>query len=145
MKQCLIGFFVLSLLFSCKFGTEEGYTWIKMEVSATAYNSLAYQTNSNPHITAWGDSLIPGRKYIAVSRDLIKQGLVRDTPVLIDGFEGIYWVKDKMHPRWKNRIDIYMGVDVKKARQWGRRKVTIQYGVKMDDPTTTDTKPVAEN
>jgi hypothetical protein len=50
-----------------------------------------------------------------------------------------------MHPRWKNRIDIYMGVDVKKARQWGRRKVTIQYGVKMDDPTTTDTKPVAEN
>lgn len=145
MKQCLVGFFMLVLLFSCKFGTEDGYTWKKMEVTATAYNSLAYQTSSNPHITAWGDSLVPGRKYIAVSRDLIKQGLVHDTPILIEGFEGIYWVKDKMHPRWKNRIDIYMGVDVKEARKWGRRKVTIQYGVKLDDPSKTETKPIAEN
>ena len=38
-----------------------------------------------------------------------------------------------MHPRWKNRIDIYMGLDVKKAKQWGRRKVNIKYGVKIPD------------
>ena len=124
--------FVLVLIFSlsCKYGVEEGYTWKELQVTATAYNSLAYQTSSDPHITAWGDSLIPGKKYIAVSRDLIALGLSHNTPVLIEGFDDIFWVKDKMNRRWKKRIDIYMGVDVKKAREWGRRKVSIKYGIK---------------
>ena len=124
--------FVLVLIFSlsCKYGVEEGYTWKELQVTATAYNSLAYQTSSDPHITAWGDSLIPGKKYIAVSRDLIALGLTHNTPVLIEGFDDIFWVKDKMNRRWKKRIDIYMGVDVKKAREWGRRKVSIKYGIK---------------
>ena len=133
MKQYLIGFFVISFLVACKFGADDGYTWNELRVTATAYNSLESQTSSNPHITAWGDSLIPGRKFIAVSRDLLKQGLSYNTPIIIEGFEGIYYVKDKMHPRWKNRIDIYMGLDVKKAKQWGRRKVNIKYGVKIPD------------
>ena len=133
MTRVFIGFFMLCFLTSCKRGTEDGYTWKEMKVTATAYNSLAYQTSSNPHITAWGDSLIPGKKYIAVSRDLITLGLTHNTPVIIDGFDGIYWVKDKMHYRWRNRIDIYMGVDVKKAKEWGRRKVNIKYGIKLAD------------
>lgn len=138
MTRVLIGFFMLCLVLSCKLGTEDGYTWNDLKVTATAYNSLAYQTSSDPHITAWGDSLIPGKKYIAVSRDLIKLGLTHDTPVIIEGFEGIYWVKDKMHYRWRNRIDIYMGVDVKKAKEWGRRKVNIKYGVKLPDPSQSE-------
>ena len=34
-----------------------------------------------------------------------------------------------MNKRWKNRIDIYMGTDVKAAKKWGRKKVSIKYRV----------------
>ncbi|MBC3758909.1 3D domain-containing protein [Hyunsoonleella sp. SJ7] len=108
---------------------EDKYTWQSKEVTATAYNSLSSQTDSDPNITAFGDRLNPGDKCIAVSRDLLKLGLKHNTPVKINGLEGIYFVKDKMHSRWKNRIDIYMGEDVKVARQWGRKKVSIEYGI----------------
>ena len=123
------------MVFSCKKpedSFEKKYTWHTLKVTATAYNSLAYQTNSNPHITAFGDSLKPGLRYIAVSRDLYRKGLKHNTPVKIEGFDSIYFVKDRMHYRWKNKIDIYMGVDVKAAKKWGRKKVTIAYGVLKD-------------
>jgi len=126
--------FFLLFLFSCKDDFEKQYTWHKIKVTATAYNSLKNQTDSNPHITAYGDSLKPGMKYIAVSNDLIKKGLKHDTPVKINGLEGIYFVKDRMHGRWKNRIDIYMGVDVKAAKTWGRKKVSIHYGLPKETP-----------
>ena len=121
---------------SCK-QQEESYIWQPLRVTATAYNSLASQTNGLPNIAAWGDTLTPGMKCIAVSNDLYKKGLKRNTPVKIEGFEGIYLVKDKMHSKWENRIDIYMGVDVQMAKTWGRKKVTIQYGIPL--PPTTDT------
>lgn len=108
------------------------YIWKPINVTATAYNSLRYQTSSQPNITAWGDSLLPGMKVIAVSRDLIKRGLKYNTPVMISGRAGTYFVKDKMHKRWKNRIDIYMGIDVKKAKSWGKKKVLIHYGILKD-------------
>ena len=41
-----------------------------------------------------------------------------------------------MHNRWRNKIDIYMGVDVKAAKHWGRKKVEIQYGVLINDTIT---------
>ncbi|MEH6514596.1 MAG: hypothetical protein V7734_16000, partial [Maribacter arcticus] len=85
-----------------------------------------------PAITAWGDSIKPGLKWIAVSRDLLNKGLGYNTMVKIDSFEGVYLVKDKMHSRWKNRIDIYMGENVNKAKEWGRRKITIKYAVLKD-------------
>jgi 3D (Asp-Asp-Asp) domain-containing protein len=107
----------------------EEYIWDALLVTATAYNSLAYQTDLNPHITAFGDSLKPGLKYIAVSRDLLKMGLKHNTPVKIDGLDGVYLVKDKMHPRWRKSIDIYMGEDVKAAKTWGRKRVCIEYGL----------------
>lgn len=119
---------IILLVFSCKKAPKELYNWQSLEVTATAYNSLKYQTDSDPNITAFGDSLRPGLKYIAVSRDLLKLGLKHNTPVKIDGLEGVYLVKDKMHSRWKNKIDIYMGVDVKAAKLWGRKKVCIDYG-----------------
>ena len=100
-----------------------------MIVTATAYNSTTTQTSSNPHITAYGDSIYPGLKYIAVSRDLVLKGLKHNTPVIIEGFNGIYLVKDRMHHRWRNKIDIYMGLNIKAAKEWGRRKVCIDYGI----------------
>jgi 3D (Asp-Asp-Asp) domain-containing protein len=96
-------------------------------VTATAYNSLPEQTDAEPHLAAWGDSLAPGMKVIAVSRDLIRAGLDRHTPVQIEGFPGVYLVLDKMNKRWERRIDIYMGHDIQAARAWGKRQVEISW------------------
>ena len=120
---------LLLCVFSCKNDSKKNYTWKTMEVTATAYNSVPYQTNNNPHITAFGDSLKPGLKYIAVSRDLLAMGLKHNTPVTIEGLDGLYYVKDKMHHRWKKRIDIYMGLDITAAKEWGRKKLQITYGI----------------
>lgn len=99
-----------------------------MEVTATAYNSLAVQTHrDHPTLTAWGDTLREGMKVIAVSRDLIDSGLTHNSEVRIEGFPGIYIVKDKMNMRWRKRIDIYMGLDADTARSWGKRKVNISW------------------
>jgi len=98
-----------------------------LKVTATAYNSVPSQTQGNPTVTAWGDKLVPGMKAIAVSRDLITKGLDHGTKVNIDGMPGTYRVMDKLHKRWKRRIDIYMGKDVKAAKAWGKRQVTIRW------------------
>lgn len=98
-----------------------------LEVTATAYNSLAGQTSEQPHLTAWGDRLEPGMKAIAVSRDLIELGLTHGAEVGIEGLPGKYVVRDKMAKRWSRKIDIYMGEDVQRALRWGRRKVTIHW------------------
>lgn len=127
---------VFVLLLECKQIQTSAYDWKTIEVTATAYNSLAYQTNSNPHITAFGDSLKPGLRYIAVSRNLLNEGLTHNTPVKIEGLKGTYLVKDKMNKRWHNRIDIYMGTDVKAAKKWGRRKVTISYRIEIEEDST---------
>ncbi len=126
-----MGFLALMLLGSCK-GDKEVYVWKSLEVDVSAYNSVPSQTDGLPNLAAWGDTLKPGMKCIAVSRDLIGMGLDHDTQVRIHGLEGIYVVKDKMHRRWKNRIDIYMGKNVKEAREWGRRKLLIEYRVEKD-------------
>jgi 3D (Asp-Asp-Asp) domain-containing protein len=127
------------LLASCK-QQEDKYVWHSLKVTATAYNSVASQTNSIPNLAAWGDTLTPGMKCIAVSNDLYKKGLKRNTPVKIEGFEGIYLVKDKMHSKWENRIDIYMGEDVQMAKTWGRKKLTIQYGIPVPPPIDSISK-----
>lgn len=139
--SCRIGCIaILVILLSCRDkGTQEDpYIWKPIKVTATAYNSFPSQTSfDHPGITAWGDSLIPGMKWIAVSRDLIAKGLTHNTMVKIDRMDGVYVVKDKMHGRWRNRIDIYMGVDKKGALEWGRKKVWIRYAVKKDSLSNT--------
>ncbi len=99
-------------------------------VKASAYNSVAGQTNSQPTLTAWGDELEPGMKAIAVSRDLIELGLTHSVRVTIEGLPGEYVVRDKMAARWKRKIDIYMGQDVAAAQRWGVRSVTIHWRTK---------------
>ena len=96
-------------------------------VTATAYNSVRSQTDGNPSLAAWGDQLRPGMQAIAVSHDLIQMGLGRGARVRIDGLPGEWVVLDRMHSRWRKRIDVYMGVDVQAARNWGRRQVRIHW------------------
>ena len=132
MRNRVFIVFVLVLLFNCNNGYKH-YVWLTKEVTATAYNSLAYQTSTQPNITAFGDSLKPGMKCIAVSRDLLALGLKHNTLVTINGLEGVYLVKDKMNKRWKNRIDIYMGNDIQAAKNWGRKKLQIKYRLEVND------------
>lgn len=124
---------VFLFTFSCSKTTKPNCIQKSFNVTATAYNSLAYQTSSNPNITAFGDSLIPGKRYIAVSRDLLDSGLVHNTEVKIEGFDSTFLVKDKMNRRWRKRIDLYMGIDVKKAKEWGKKKVNISYCIPVAD------------
>jgi len=136
MKLRICFFLILFIITSCKDKVGDQYVWHSLTVTVTAYNSLAYQTSADPNITAWGDSLVPGMKCIAVSRDLISLGLKHNTPVKIEGFDGVFIVNDKMNKRWKNRIDIYMDNDVKKAKKWGKRILKISYGVLQIEKNT---------
>ncbi len=102
--------------------------WNQLAVTATAYNSVPDQTTAiDPDIAAWGDRLEPGMQALAVSRDLERLGLGRGTRVRIEGLPGEWTVLDRMHRRWENKIDLYMGNDVEAARQWGKRTVTIRW------------------
>ena len=96
-------------------------------VTATAYTSCRRETDKTPYLAAWNNRLKPSVKSIAVSRDLLEMGLTNKTKVTIAGLPGTYIVLDKMNKRWKKKIDIYMGCKLKKARRWGKRKVTIHW------------------
>ncbi len=98
-----------------------------LEVTATAYTSRASETSGDPYMGAWNNTLTPGEKAIAVSRDLLKRGLANGVEVKIEGLPGVYRVRDKMNKRWKRRIDIYMGNDLKRAREWGKREVVLRW------------------
>ncbi|HEY8119945.1 MAG TPA: hypothetical protein VII78_01405 [Myxococcota bacterium] len=97
-------------------------------VTATAYNSTVAQTDSDPTLTAHGVRLAPGMQVIAVSRDLEAMGLRYGTRVQIEGLPGVWEVADRMPKRRQRAIDVYMGLDVAKARAFGRREVRVRWG-----------------
>ena len=100
----------------------------KLRVTATAYSSHKAQTDKTPFLAAWNNRLRPGMKSIAVSRDMLtRYGMKNGTKVRIAGLPGIYRVRDKMNKRYRKRIDIYMGIDRRRALRWGRRSVVIYW------------------
>ena len=99
----------------------------ELVVTATAYNSLPAQTDHKPNVGAWGDEIQPGMPVIAVSVDLIELGLDRGTRVRVEGFDEEFVVLDRMHRRWSNKIDIYMGNDVEAAQDFGERRLLIRW------------------
>jgi len=133
MRNSLCFLIIINFLLSCNSKDSKTFVWQPKLVTATAYNSISNQTNSQPNITAFGDTLVPRMKCIAVSRDLLKSGLKYNTLVAIEGLDGVFLVKDKMHSRWQNRIDIYMGNDVKAAKEWGRKKLNINYRLEITE------------
>ncbi|MFP4093454.1 MAG: 3D domain-containing protein [Cyclobacteriaceae bacterium] len=124
IDRSLSFFIILSILFLASCAETK-----TMEVTATAYNSVENQTKKGDPITAaWGDQMKPGMKAIAVSRDLLnEEGLEYGTEVKIEGLPGEYTVLDKMNKRWNNKIDIYMGENVERAREWGKQEVMISW------------------
>jgi len=105
-----------------------GFGKHKLRVTATAYSSHSGQTDSTPFLAAWNNRIRPGMKIIAVSRDMLtRYGLRNGSRVRIGGLRGYYTVRDKMNKRYKKRIDIYMGVNRRRALQWGRRSVMLYW------------------
>lgn len=105
-----------------------GFGRKKLRVTATAYSSHRGQTDKTPFLAAWNNRLRPGMKIIAVSRDMLtRYGMKNGTKVRIAGLPGYYRVRDKMNKRYRKRIDIYMGVNRRKALRWGRRSVVIYW------------------
>lgn len=94
-----------------------------MNVTVTMYQPVSYQTDSTPNILADGTRIrtqeASNYKFIAVSRNLLKRwgGWLDYGDFIIlkgtDEKDGVYQVRDTMHPRWVNRIDILESIDVK--------------------------------
>ena len=135
MRQSLKTYaFVIAATFMALTGSE-AFAAIKKEpaekksmtVTATAYNSIEGQTDDDPWTAAWNNRLRPGDKIIAVSRDLEKHGLTNGAKVRIEGLPGTYTVRDRMNKRYKNRIDVWMAEDLKRARKWGKKKLKISW------------------
>jgi 3D (Asp-Asp-Asp) domain-containing protein len=81
-------------------------------VTLTTYSITEAETDSTPLITASGFKINPNNpkrhRIIAVSRDL-KRKYKFGQKVRIEGagkYNGIYTIRDLMHHRWKNKIDI---------------------------------------
>ena len=105
----------------------ENKDWQELEVTASAYTLAEDETKrGNRGLAAWGDIIKPSMRVIAVSRDLIKRNLGHGTRVRIEGLPGVYHVRDKMHRRWRNKIDILVPTK-KQARKWGKRTVKIRW------------------
>lgn len=127
--------FLVLLLAAC--GAEEKAPNMKcLEVKASAYNSVPYQTRpgSAGNITAWGDTLVDSIPSIAISRDLLDSGLVHGTMVKIHGYTENFVVNDKMNKRYTKRVDIHFGKDIKAARKFGVKKLKICW--EIQDTTT---------
>jgi len=101
----------------------------ELEVTATAYNSLPDQAAeaTDPTRTASGVRLRPGMRVVAVSDDLYEMGLRFGARVRIEGIDGEWSVADRMAPRWRRRIDVYLGDDAEGARRFGERRVRIRW------------------
>ena len=81
-------------------------------VTVTTYSIDGNQTDSTPLLTASGFKINPNNpkkhRIIAVSRDL-KRKYKFGQRVKIENagrYNGVYVVRDLMHPRWKKKIDI---------------------------------------
>lgn len=108
---------------------------------ATAYNSLANQTDATPDITATGARTKFG--IVAVSRDMLYRDLpygslvrIRDLgnyysgngagafQSLLNG-QGLFVVEDTMHARKKEQVDLWFP-KLSSARSWGVRRVEVE-------------------
>lgn len=82
------------------------------KVSLTTYTTDFNETDSTPLITASGfrlDSLNPKKhRVIAISRDLKAMFAFGDKVRISNAgkYNGIWFIHDLMHKKWKNKIDI---------------------------------------
>ncbi len=99
---------------------------VKYERSATvtAYNSVPWQTDSTPCIAADGSNICQLRQQGEMS---CASHLPFGTKIHVPGF-GVCTVRDRLHPRFAHRIDLYFGGadQIQAAKQWGKRSLTVE-------------------
>lgn len=93
-------------------------------VTVTAYSPTVEECDSDPYITAYQKPVREGT--IAISRDLESEFRLGDK-VHIEGL-GVFEVWDRMHPRWKKRVDIFFH-DTDKAVSFGIKQTQM---IKME-------------
>jgi len=76
-------------------------------LTCTAYRSVPTQTDDTPYVTSIGHRVNP--TVIAVSQDLLKDGIVKYGDVVYVEGTGYRIVQDCMNKRHKKRIDLWVG------------------------------------
>lgn len=87
-------------------------------VTASAYNSVPWQTDSTPFTTASGTTVRHG----VIAANFLPIGTMITIPDVYG--DQIFIVEDRMNPRYRNNIDIWME-DIGDARKFGRKPVEI--------------------
>ena len=91
--------------------------------TVTAYNSVPWQTDNTPCISADGSNICQLK---AQGHESCAAALPFGTKINIPGF-GVCTVHDRLAPRFAHRIDLYFGDadKIKAARQWGKRRLKV--------------------
>lgn len=92
-------------------------------VVATMYRPIMAETDNTPNILADGTRIDTSKasnyRYIAMSRNLLERWggpFIYGDFVMVEGahkHDGLWQVRDTMHPRWHNRIDFLQSPSVK--------------------------------
>ena len=100
-------------------------------VTATIYHADPAQTDDTPFITASGAHINPDNPinhcWIAVSRDLEKEGFTMGKEVIIEGtksLDGVWTIRDRMNKRWTRRIDFLVNKEMKGGK-WTNIKIKL--------------------
>ena len=94
-------------------------------VTLTTYSVTEEETDSTPTITASGfeiDENNPNKhRIIAVSRDLKRRLRFGEKVVLSNAgrFNGVWYVRDLMNSRFRNKIDVLIDEDDKQTKMFG--------------------------
>lgn len=99
-------------------------------VTATIYNAVPEQTDSDPLITASLKEIDPNnpQRWIAVSRDLEELGITLGSVVCIDNagdMNGEWAVEDRMNKRWTRRIDFLVHDSIRLGK-WTNVKIRLK-------------------
>lgn len=89
----------------------------------TAYNSKAGQTDNSPCITANGFDVCKNGVEDTVAANFLPFGAKVRIPDLFG--DRVFVVRDRMHPRHKNRLDIWM-INYEDAKQFGVKTAKIE-------------------
>jgi 3D (Asp-Asp-Asp) domain-containing protein len=92
-------------------------------VVVTAYNSVPGQTDNTPCISADGSNICELKNK---GEESCAAALPFGTKINIPGF-GVCTVRDRLAPRFSNRIDLYFGgkEKISAAKQWGKRALLV--------------------
>ncbi len=95
----------------------------KVLYEISAYNSVPWQTDDSPCISADNKNIC--ERYLAGQKLCASNNFRLGSEVYIEGY-GKCKIADRMNKRYQgNYVDIYMGMDIARARQFGRQKMLI--------------------